>query len=128
MLDSVDLVEALPIASFTVAFTVSAAVRLQQWDSIHNPLYHSQPVRCSAGRQSLPPTPPVEAACRTCQGQRKVTCPTCAGWGRLNHQGQLVLPKGQSPRWCQACRGTGLDTCQRCLGTGLRPPSVGFRV
>ncbi|KAH0465753.1 hypothetical protein IEQ34_005856 [Dendrobium chrysotoxum] len=46
--------------------------------------------------------------------------------GRTNHVNLVMLPKGEWPRWCKACGGSGLDYCNRCLGTGSTETSWAF--
>ncbi|KAK2968497.1 hypothetical protein RJ640_027547, partial [Escallonia rubra] len=37
-----------------------------------------------------------------------------------------MLPKGEWPKWCRTCGGSGLGYCSRCLGTGEYRYLMGF--
>ncbi|CAK9174345.1 unnamed protein product [Ilex paraguariensis] len=37
-----------------------------------------------------------------------------------------MLPKGEWPKWCRTCGGSGLSNCSRCLGTGEYRYIMGF--
>ncbi|TYI30284.1 hypothetical protein ES332_A05G375600v1 [Gossypium tomentosum] len=37
-----------------------------------------------------------------------------------------MLPKGEWPKWCRSCGGSGLSYCSRCLGTGEYRYIMGF--
>ena len=56
--------------------------------------------------------------------------PTCSKQiaGRLNHLERRVLPRGEWPEWCPACRASGLAHCGRCMGTGQKRRKLGFRL
>lgn len=58
----------------------------------------------------------------------KVSCFSCRGAGRVNGQGARVLPAGEWPEWCGACRGAGVVACARCGGDGRSKPRIGFRL
>ncbi|KAF2542388.1 hypothetical protein F2Q68_00032421 [Brassica cretica] len=38
-----------------------------------------------------------------------------------------MLPRGEWPKWCRSCGGSGLCECSRCLGTGEYRYIMGFR-
>ncbi|XP_047982745.1 uncharacterized protein LOC125223583 [Salvia hispanica] len=61
-----------------------------------------------------PPVPP----CVVCRGCGRVDCYNCNGRGRTNQIELAMLPKGEWPKWCRSCGGSGLAYCARCLGTG----------
>jgi hypothetical protein len=117
----------LPVSA--VIFLASCVHHLRRWDSIHNPLWTSPPVKLL---NSTPNHAAVEKPacdpCRTCSGNGQVRCSVCSGAGRSNCTDQLVLPKGVFPIWCKNCRAKGLELCPRCFGTGRRAPSIGFRL
>jgi DnaJ-class molecular chaperone len=69
---------------------------------------------------------PGETLCRNCSGKQRVTCACCAGRGRVNGTGSAVLPSGEWPQWCPACRGGGLEVCALCLGEGVRRRIGGY--
>ncbi|XP_062175590.1 protein disulfide isomerase pTAC5, chloroplastic isoform X2 [Alnus glutinosa] len=60
------------------------------------------------------PDPP----CVVCKGRGRVDCHHCHGRGRTNRVHLTMLPKGEWPKWCRTCGGSGLSYCSRCLGTG----------
>ncbi|XP_044483800.1 uncharacterized protein LOC123209734 [Mangifera indica] len=68
------------------------------------------------------PDPP----CVVCQGTGRVDCFHCYGKGRTNHVHLAMLPKGEWPKWCKTCGGSGLGYCSRCLGTGEYRSRMGF--
>ncbi|GER54526.1 chaperone protein DnaJ [Striga asiatica] len=68
------------------------------------------------------PDPP----CVVCGGSGRVDCHDCNGKGRTNHVQSTILPKGEWPKWCRTCRGSGLGCCNRCLGTGEYRDIIGF--
>ncbi|PSS24571.1 Chaperone protein like [Actinidia chinensis var. chinensis] len=74
--------------------------------------------------QKKKPEPP----CVECSGMGRVDCRYCCGRGRTNHVNEEMLPKGEWPKWCMACRGSGLNYCSRCLGTGEYKQFRGFRL
>lgn len=37
-----------------------------------------------------------------------------------------MLPKGEWPKWCRSCGGSGLAYCARCIGTGEYRYLMGF--
>ncbi|KMS99855.1 hypothetical protein BVRB_1g017080 isoform A [Beta vulgaris subsp. vulgaris] len=37
-----------------------------------------------------------------------------------------MLPRGEWPKWCKICGGSGLGDCTRCLGTGEYRDIMGF--
>ncbi|XWS65742.1 hypothetical protein CRYUN_Cryun05aG0139300 [Craigia yunnanensis] len=45
---------------------------------------------------------------------------------RTNHAHLEMLPKGEWPKWCRTCGGSGLSYCSRCLGTGEYRYIMGF--
>ncbi|XP_048318419.2 uncharacterized protein LOC107429534 isoform X1 [Ziziphus jujuba] len=69
------------------------------------------------------PDPP----CVVCLGSGRIDCHQCRGKGRTNHIHLEMLPKGEWPKWCRTCGGSGLDYCPRCLGTGEYRYVMGFR-
>ncbi|KAJ8756131.1 hypothetical protein K2173_024678 [Erythroxylum novogranatense] len=69
------------------------------------------------------PDPP----CVVCKGTGRVDCYHCSGKGRTNHAHLTMLPKGEWPKWCRTCGGSGLSYCSRCLGTGEYRYIMGFR-
>ncbi|RWV87983.1 hypothetical protein BHE74_00037362 [Ensete ventricosum] len=46
--------------------------------------------------------------------------------GRTNCLDLIMLPKGEWPKWCKVCGGSGLGHCNRCLGTGEYRDVMGF--
>ncbi|GMY22909.1 EMBRYO SAC DEVELOPMENT ARREST 3, chloroplastic [Fagus crenata] len=68
------------------------------------------------------PDPP----CVVCQGGGRVDCHHCRGRGRTNQVQLAMLPKGEWPKWCRTCGGSGLGYCSRCLGTGEYRYIMGF--
>ncbi|CAA0842484.1 DnaJ/Hsp40 cysteine-rich domain superfamily protein [Striga hermonthica] len=68
------------------------------------------------------PDPP----CVVCRGSGRVDCHDCNGKGRTNHVQSTILPKGEWPKWCRKCGGSGLGCCNRCLGTGEYRDIIGF--
>nr|ABK22849.1 unknown [Picea sitchensis] len=46
--------------------------------------------------------------------------------GRTNLIHLAMLPKGEWPKWCKNCGGSGLIYCSRCLGTGEYREMMGF--
>lgn len=68
------------------------------------------------------PSPP----CAVCKGSGRVDCCYCRGRGRTNCVNLAMLPKGEWPKWCRTCGGSGLDYCNRCLGTGEYRDVMGF--
>ncbi|WOL19549.1 hypothetical protein Cni_G28351 [Canna indica] len=68
------------------------------------------------------PDPP----CVECDGSGRIDCHYCRGRGRTNCLDLVMLPKGEWPKWCKVCRGSGLDYCSRCLGTGEYRGIMGF--
>ncbi|KAL2511564.1 DnaJ/Hsp40 cysteine-rich domain superfamily protein [Abeliophyllum distichum] len=73
--------------------------------------------------KSKPPDPP----CVVCRGSGRVDCHDCRGRGRTNHIHLTMLPKGEWPKWCRGCGGSGLGYCSRCLGTGEYRYIMGFQ-
>ncbi|EYU42304.1 hypothetical protein ABFS82_14G155300 [Erythranthe guttata] len=69
------------------------------------------------------PDPP----CVVCRGSGRVDCHNCNGRGRTNHVELAVLPKGEWPKWCKSCGGSGLGYCDRCIGTGEYRYIMGFK-
>ncbi|XP_022964367.1 uncharacterized protein LOC111464401 [Cucurbita moschata] len=69
------------------------------------------------------PDPP----CAICHGSGRVDCHDCCGRGRTNSVHLEMLPKGEWPKWCRACGGSGLGYCSRCLGTGEYRYIMGFQ-
>uniref|UniRef100_A0A803QDE7 Uncharacterized protein n=2 Tax=Cannabis sativa TaxID=3483 RepID=A0A803QDE7_CANSA len=51
----------------------------------------------------------------------------CYMTGRTNCTHVEMLPKGEWPKWCRTCGGSGLDYCPRCLGTGEYRYVMGFQ-
>ncbi|KAL3815211.1 hypothetical protein ACJIZ3_016479 [Penstemon smallii] len=47
--------------------------------------------------------------------------------GRTNHVKLPMLPKGEWPKWCRSCGGSGLGYCSRCVGTGEYRYIMGFQ-
>ncbi|KAL0346504.1 UNVERIFIED_CONTAM: hypothetical protein Scaly_1666400 [Sesamum calycinum] len=47
--------------------------------------------------------------------------------GRTNHTELAILPKGEWPKWCRSCGGSGLGYCNWCLGTGEYRYIMGFK-
>lgn len=70
------------------------------------------------------PDPP----CAVCKGTGRVTCRRCRGRGRTNFVEMAMLPKGEWPKWCGDCRGSGLDFCGGCLGSGEKRGVIGFHI
>ncbi|WOH14340.1 hypothetical protein DCAR_0933859 [Daucus carota subsp. sativus] len=68
------------------------------------------------------PDPP----CVVCRGSGRVDCTQCRGKGRTNEVQSQMLPKGQWPKWCRSCGGSGLGYCPRCVGTGEYRYIMGF--
>ncbi|XP_020084278.1 uncharacterized protein LOC109707440 [Ananas comosus] len=68
------------------------------------------------------PDPP----CVVCNGSRRISCHHCWGRGRTNSVHLVMLPKGEWPKWCNVCGGSGLEYCNRCLGTGEFRDVMGF--
>ncbi|KAK1272472.1 hypothetical protein QJS04_geneDACA012092 [Acorus gramineus] len=68
------------------------------------------------------PDPP----CVVCKGNGRVHCHYCQGKGRTNCAHLAMLPKGEWPKWCRTCGGSGLGYCPRCLGTGEYRDIMGF--
>ncbi|KAM0934174.1 putative Heat shock protein DnaJ, cysteine-rich domain superfamily [Dioscorea sansibarensis] len=68
------------------------------------------------------PDPP----CVVCNGSGRINCHFCSGRGRTNCVHLLMLPKGEWPKWCRTCGGSGLGYCDRCLGTGEYRDVMGF--
>ncbi|KAJ4950369.1 hypothetical protein NE237_027201 [Protea cynaroides] len=73
--------------------------------------------------QRKKPDPP----CIVCEGSGRVKCYNCQGRGRTNFAHLATLPKGEWPKWCNTCGGSGLGYCSRCLGTGEYRDIMGFR-
>ncbi|CAA2956175.1 uncharacterized protein LOC111382021 isoform X1 [Olea europaea var. sylvestris] len=73
--------------------------------------------------KSKRPDPP----CVVCRGSGRVDCHDCRGRGRTNHIHLTMLPKGEWPKWCRSCGGSGLGYCPRCLGTGEYRYIMGFQ-
>ncbi|GMH00669.1 hypothetical protein Nepgr_002508 [Nepenthes gracilis] len=68
-----------------------------------------------------------DPSCVVCKGTGRVDCHCCHGRGRTNYTQSVMLPKGEWPKWCKICGGSGLDYCSRCLGTGEYRDIMGFR-
>lgn len=68
------------------------------------------------------PDPP----CVVCKGNGRVECYHCHGRGRTNFVDLEMLPRGEWPKWCKSCGGSGLGYCSRCLGTGEYRYIMGF--
>ncbi|KAJ8533580.1 hypothetical protein K7X08_006904 [Anisodus acutangulus] len=68
------------------------------------------------------PDPP----CVVCKGSARVECFHCHGRGRTNFVDLEVLPRGEWPKWCKTCGGSGLGYCSRCVGTGEYRYIMGF--
>ncbi|KAH0658152.1 hypothetical protein KY289_026900 [Solanum tuberosum] len=68
------------------------------------------------------PDPP----CVVCKGNDRVECYHCHGRGRTNFVDLEMLPRGEWPKWCKSCGGSGLGYCSRCLGTGEYRYIMGF--
>ncbi|KAF7835967.1 urease accessory protein F isoform X1 [Senna tora] len=68
----------------------------------------------------------ADPPCVVCEGSGRVDCHQCHGKGRTNNVDSEMLPKGEWPRWCRNCGGSGLDYCSRCLGTGEYRYIMGF--
>ncbi|KAL8542566.1 hypothetical protein ACS0TY_003442 [Phlomoides rotata] len=66
-------------------------------------------------------------SCVVCRGSGRVDCHSCSGRGRTNHMELTMLPKGEWPKWCRYCGGSGLGYCDRCLGTGEYRYIMGFQ-
>jgi DnaJ-class molecular chaperone len=49
---------------------------------------------------------PNNMACKTCNGNKKITCPICNGSGKVNG------------KECHACGGDMKKICPTCQGTG----------
>ncbi|XLR13230.1 hypothetical protein HN51_034137, partial [Arachis hypogaea] len=60
------------------------------------------------------------------EGSGRVDCHQCRGKGRTNQVHLEMLPKGEWPKWCRTCGGSGLGYCSRCLGTGEYRYIMGF--
>nr|XP_010919855.1 uncharacterized protein LOC105043834 [Elaeis guineensis] len=67
-----------------------------------------------------------DPSCVVCNGSGRVDCHYCQGRGRTNCVHQVMLPKGEWPKWCNVCGGSGLGYCNRCLGTGEYRDIMGF--
>ncbi|KAL2892661.1 Chaperone protein DnaJ [Bienertia sinuspersici] len=67
-----------------------------------------------------------EPSCVVCDGTGRVDCHQCQGRGRTNYTNLTMLPKGEWPKWCKTCGGSGLGYCPRCLGTGEYRDIMGF--
>lgn len=67
-----------------------------------------------------------EPSCVVCTGSGRVDCHHCHGKGRTNNTDLMMLPKGEWPKWCKTCGGSGLGYCTRCLGTGEYRDIMGF--
>ncbi|KAG9452235.1 hypothetical protein H6P81_005139 [Aristolochia fimbriata] len=65
-------------------------------------------------------------SCVDCRGSGKADCRFCCGRGRTNCVEQVMLPRGEWPKWCKICGGSGLDYCSRCVGTGEFRDIMGF--
>ncbi|CAL1388882.1 unnamed protein product [Linum trigynum] len=76
-------------------------------------------VRKAARKKADPP-------CIICKGSGRVDCHDCSGSGRTNCVHLVMLPRGEWPRWCKTCGGSGLGYCSRCLGTGEYRYVMGF--
>ncbi|XP_024022824.1 uncharacterized protein LOC112092004 [Morus notabilis] len=72
--------------------------------------------------ESRMPDPP----CVVCMGSGRIDCHNCRGRGRTNCTHLSMLPKGEWPKWCKTCGGSGLGYCPRCLGTGEYRYIMGF--
>ncbi|EPS65601.1 hypothetical protein M569_09180, partial [Genlisea aurea] len=68
-----------------------------------------------------------DPACVICEGSGRVCCRYCHGRGRTNRVQLEMLPKGEWPKWCRDCGGSGLGFCSRCLGTGEYRYIMGFK-
>ncbi|KAI3920398.1 hypothetical protein MKX01_000737 [Papaver californicum] len=62
-----------------------------------------------------------------CDGTGRVDCFQCQGKVRTNCANLAMLPKGEWPKWCKTCGGSGLAHCSRCLGSGEFRDVMGFR-
>ncbi|KAE8661668.1 Multidrug resistance protein ABC transporter family [Hibiscus syriacus] len=104
-------------------------LRLESWKSNGAvPLLLPKPTwvvrtESNVGRKIMKkPDPP----CVVCKGSGRVDCHYCHGRGRTNHAHVEMLPKGEWPKWCKSCGGSGLSYCSRCLGTGEYRYIMGF--
>ncbi|XP_072074359.1 uncharacterized protein [Arachis hypogaea] len=64
--------------------------------------------------------------CVVCEGSGRVDCHQCCGKGTTNKVYLEMLPKGEWPKWCRTCGGSGLGYCSRCLRTGEYRYIMGF--
>ncbi|KAG8363495.1 hypothetical protein BUALT_Bualt19G0028300 [Buddleja alternifolia] len=69
----------------------------------------------------------ADPPCVVCRGSGRVDCHDCNGRGRTNLIELTMLPKGEWPKWCRSCGGSGLGYCSRCLGTGEYRYIMGFQ-
>ncbi|KAI3449009.1 hypothetical protein Pfo_005674 [Paulownia fortunei] len=84
----------------------------------------SKPSWSNVRKESITkPDPP----CVVCRGSGRVDCRNCNGRGRTNHIQLTMLPRGEWPKWCRSCGGSGLGYCDRCLGTGEYRYIMGFQ-
>ncbi|KAI3436961.1 uncharacterized protein J3R85_005892 [Psidium guajava] len=68
-----------------------------------------------------------EPPCVVCHGSGRIDCHHCHGKGRTNNVHLKMLPRGEWPKWCGTCGGSGLEYCSRCLGTGEYRYIMGFQ-
>ncbi|KAJ0084862.1 hypothetical protein Patl1_29713 [Pistacia atlantica] len=95
-------------------------------DEDHDVVYEMQESNVQKHVRKKPDPP-----CVVCQGTGRVDCFHCYGKGlsslcRTNHVHLAMLPKGEWPKWCKTCGGSGLGYCSRCLGTGEYRSRMGF--
>lgn len=121
----------LPLVVMSAALTSSLAARVARQGLPGMPARELDATvdRTRAGfvhdvfKNTLPQTATSGDACKQCTGKGRSPCGECYT-SRAQPVG--LLPKGQFPSWCMACKARETVLCSRCLGTGKRP-SIGFR-
>ena len=71
--------------------------------------------------------------CDVCEGEAKVACTQCFGFGWVNENERLEMSEREDlkswfPSWCGHCRGSGVMWCARCFGSGEFRHPIGFRL
>jgi hypothetical protein len=71
--------------------------------------------------------------CEVCEGEAKVACTQCFGFGWVNENERLEMSEQEDlkswfPSWCGHCRGSGVMWCARCFGSGEFRHPIGFRL
>ncbi|KAG8363122.1 hypothetical protein BUALT_BualtUnG0002500 [Buddleja alternifolia] len=98
-------------------------VWISEWHAVAH--YEESNVRKENIRKADPPCVSVEEAVEliaTLQWKR-----IFSDSGRTNLIELTMLPKGEWPKWCRSCGGSGLGYCSRCLGTGEYRYIMGFQ-